>query len=149
MQQTTARWRLGLAIVAAIWTLGTQAQSAFPNKAITMVVPFSPGGLADIVALSSYSVIPEADGLLGRAPLYAFGDLRPMARYTADPTVLALLGGQIEAVSTGPANDAKVREVIHNAGSPILYQDSPDFEKYVQADVRRMTEVVRKIGKVE
>jgi tripartite-type tricarboxylate transporter receptor subunit TctC len=26
--------------------------------------------------------------------------------------------------------------VILNAGSPVLYQDTPDFEKYVQADVR-------------
>ena len=34
-------------------------------------------------------------------------------------------------------------------GSPILYQDTPEFEKYVQADVRRMADVVKKIGKVE
>jgi hypothetical protein len=39
--------------------------------------------------------------------------------------------------------------VILNAGSPILYQDTPEFEKYVQADARRMAEVVKKIGKVE
>ncbi len=42
-----------------------------------------------------------------------------------------------------------MREVIGNAGSPILYQDSPDFERYVQADARRMAEVVKRIGKVE
>ena len=47
------------------------------------------------------------------------------------------------------ASDAKVREVIGNAGSPILYQDTPDFEKYVQADVRRMADVVKKMGKVQ
>jgi len=226
-------------------------------------------------------VIPEADTLLGRAPMYSFASLRPIARFTADPTVLAvradapwktvkdfvedarkrpgainygssgnygtmhvpmeilaqdagiklthvpftgagpavvaLLGGQIDAVSSGPATvlqhvkagklrvlghwgegrlqalpdapslkeagynadyaqwsglfvpagvpeavaqrlraaaraaaaDAKVREVINGAGSPILYQDTPDFEKYVQADVKRMAEVVKKIGKVE
>jgi hypothetical protein len=39
--------------------------------------------------------------------------------------------------------------VIGNAGSPILYQDTPEFEKYVQADVKRMADVVKKIGKVE
>jgi len=39
--------------------------------------------------------------------------------------------------------------VIMNAGSPILYQDAPDFEKYVQSDVRRMASVVKRIGKVE
>jgi tripartite-type tricarboxylate transporter receptor subunit TctC len=135
----------------------------------------------------------------------------------AGPAVLALLGGQIQAVSTGPATvlqhvkagklrvlghwgtgalaslpdvpalkdtgfnaeyaqwsglfvpsgvpdaivqrlrsaarnaaqDARVREVIQGAGSPILYQDMPEFERYVQADARRMADVVKRIGKVE
>ena len=302
------------------------AQAPYPGKPVTMIVPFPPGGLADIVArpvaeamsrelgqpvvienkagagggigmglaakapadgytvllsLSSLTVIPEADALVGRAPMYALGALRPIARFTADPTVLAvradapwktvkdfvedakkrpgainygssgnygtmhvpmeilaqnagiklthvpytgagpavvaLLGGQVDAVSSGPAtvlqhvkagklrvlahwgtgkletlpdvpalkeagynaeyaqwsglfipaatpepvaqrlrqaaraaaNDAKVKEVILGAGSPILYQDMPDFEKYVQADARRMADVVKKIGKVE
>lgn len=302
------------------------ASAPWPTKAITMVVPFPPGGLADIVArpvaealsrelgqpvvienkagagggigmgyvakakpdgytvvmaLSSYSVIPEADAVLGRTPLYKLSDLRPLARYTADPTVLAvradapwktvqefiadakkrpgainygssgnygtmhvpmeilaqtsdvklshipftgagpavvaLLGGQIDAVSSGPATvlqhikagklralahwgnlplaslpgvpslkesglaaeyaqwsglfipagtpepvaqrlraaakaaalDAKVKEVIINAGSPIVYQDAPEFDAYVQADAKRMVDVVRRIGKVE
>jgi hypothetical protein len=39
--------------------------------------------------------------------------------------------------------------VILNAGSPILFQDSADFEKYVQADARRMADVVKKIGKLQ
>jgi tripartite-type tricarboxylate transporter receptor subunit TctC len=318
------RTALAATLLAAAGFAG--AQAPFPSKPITMVVPFPPGGLADIVArpvaeamsrelgqqvvvenkggagggigmgqvakaapdgytilmaLSSYSVLPEADAILGRSPMYTFGALRPIARFTADPTVLAvradapwktvkefvddakrrpgtinygssgnygtmhvpmeilaqnagikmthvpftgagpavvaLLGGQIQAVSTGPAtvvqhvkagkvrvlghwgngkpeslpdvpslkeagydaeyaqwsglfipagvpepvaqrlraaaraagNDAKVREVIANAGSPVLFQDTPDFERYVQADVRRMADVVRRMGKVE
>ncbi len=316
---------LAAAALAALCT-SAFAQAPFPSKPITLIVPFPPGGLADIVArpvaeamardlgqpvvienkggagggigmgqaakaapdghtlvmaLSSYSVLPEADALFARQPLYTYASLRPIARYTADPTVLAvraespwktvkdfvedakkrpgainygssgnygtmhvpmeilaqtagiklthipftgagpavlaLLGGQIDAVSSGPAtvlqhvksgklrvlghwgngklealpdvpalkdagynaeyaqwsglfipagvpepiaqrlraaarvaaNDAKVREVIGNAGSPILYQDTPDFERYVQADVRRMADVVKRIGKVE
>ena len=302
------------------------AQGSWPTRSITMIVPFPPGGLADLVArpvaeamsrelgqpvvienkagagggigmslaakskpdgytmvmaLSSLTVLPEADVVLGRTPMFGLNDLRPVARYTADPTVLAvraespwksvqefvddakkrpgainygssgnygtmhvpmeilaqvsgsklthipftgagpavvaLLGGQIDAVSTGPATvlqhvkagklrvlghwgngklasmpevtslkdagfnaeyaqgsglfipsatpepvaqriraaaraaaqDAKVREVILGAGSPVQFQDSPDFEKYVQADAKRMVDVVKKIGKVE
>ncbi len=126
----------GLALCAGGLLPGiTFAQTPFPNKALTMVVPFPPGGLADLVArpvaeamsrdlgqplvienkpgagggigmgfvakarpdgytvlmaLSSLTVIPEADALMGRAPLFALGDLRAIARYTADPTVLAV-----------------------------------------------------------
>lgn len=319
----------GLALFATLTGLSAAALAqtpAYPSRPVTLIVPFPPGGLADIVArpvaeslsrelgqpvvienkggagggigmgvaarakpdgytllmaLSSLTVLPEADALLGRSPMFGLNDLRPIARYTADPTVLAvradatwktakefiddarkrpgainfgssgnygtmhvpmeilaqtagvklthvpftgagpavlaLLGGQIDAVSTGPATvlqqvkagkirvlahwghaplaalpevaslkdlgynaeyaqwsglfiqsgapeaiaqrvraaariaaqDPKVREVIQNTGSPVVYLDSPDFEKYVQADARRMTDVVRKIGKVE
>ena len=319
-----------LSVLLACLLLGvsslTFAQGAWPTRSITMVVPFPPGGLADLVArpvaeamsrelgqpvvienkagagggigmsyvakakpdgytvlmaLSSLTVIPEADGVLGRAPMFALADLRPIARYTADPTVLAvradapwktlkefvddakkrpgalnygtsgnygtmhvpmeilsqtanikmtqvpftgagpavvaLLGGQIDAVSSGPATvlqhikagklrvlahwgngklasmpevpsikdsglnveyaqwsglfipqatpepiaqrlraaaktaaqDAKVIDIIRNAGSPILYQDTAEFEKYVQADAQRMADVVKRIGKLE
>ena len=302
------------------------AQAAWPTRAISMIVPFPPGGLADLVArpvaqalsrelgqpvvienkagagggigmaqaakakadgytvlmaLSSLTVIPEADAVRGRAPTFNLPELRPLARYTADPTVLvvradapwktvqdfvadakkrpaainygssgnygtmhvpmemlaqstgtkmthipftgagpavvALLGGQIDAVSSGPATvlqhvkagklralahwgnaplasmpevpalkdagmaveyaqwsglfvpagtpepiaqrlraaaklaalDAKVKEVIGNAGSPIQYLDAPEFDKYVQADARAMVDVVRRISKLE
>ena len=37
----------------------------------------------------------------------------------------------------------------HECRQPVLYQDTPDFEKYVQNDVRRMADVVKKIGKVQ
>ena len=311
-----------LLISASTWCA---AQAAWPTRAITMIVPYPPGGLADLVArpvaeamsrdlgqpvvienkagagggigmsqaakakadgytillaLSSLTVIPEADLVLGRAPMFALADLRPIARFTADPTVLAvradapwktlkefmidaknrpgainygssgnygtmhvpmeilsqaggvkmthvpftgagpavvaLLGGQIDAVSSGPATvlqhikagklrvlahwgngrlasmpdvpsikdsglnaeyaqwsglfipaatpepiaqrlraaaraaaqDARVNEVIQNAGSPVLYQDAADFEKYVQADAKRMVDVVKRIGKL-
>ncbi len=320
-------WMAGASAALGSWTPSVWAQApAYPTRPITMIVPFPPGGVADIVArpvaeamsrdlgqavvienrpgagggigmgaaakakadgytvllaLSSLTVIPEADALLGRAPMYAINDLRPLARFTADPTVLAvraespwrtvqefvedgrkrpgaltygssgnygtmhvpmeilaqtagiqmthvpftgaapavvaLLGGQIDAVSSGPATvlqhiragklralahwgqgrlesmpgvpalrdqgwaaeyaqwsglfvpsatpdpvaqrlraaarmasqDARVREVIQNAGSPLLYQDTPDFEKYVQQDARAMVEVVRRMGKVQ
>jgi len=56
---------------------------------------------------------------------------------------------RLRAAARMAAQDTKVREVIQNSGSPILYQDAPDFEKYVQSDVRRMVDIVKRIGKVE
>ena len=329
MTRSAAFALIALAFVLTAAEPVVHAQStvaAWPTKAITMIVPFPPGGLADLVArpvaeamsrelgqpvvienkagagggigmglaakakpdgytvlmaLSSLTVIPEADAVLARPAMFALSDLRPIARFTADPTVLAvradapwktvqqfvddakkrpgainygssgsygtmhvpmeilsqtagikmthipftgagpavvaLLGGQIDAVSSGPATvlqqvkagklrvlghwgttplgalpdvpslkdagfnseyaqwsglfipagvpepiaqrlraaakaaalDAKVKEVIANAGSPVQYQDSPEFEKYVQLDATRMSAVVKRIGKVD
>jgi tripartite-type tricarboxylate transporter receptor subunit TctC len=56
---------------------------------------------------------------------------------------------RIRAAARAAAQDAKVKEIILGAGSPVQFQDSPDFEKYVQADAKRMVDVVKKIGKVE
>jgi tripartite-type tricarboxylate transporter receptor subunit TctC len=56
---------------------------------------------------------------------------------------------RIRAAAKLAAQDAKVRDVIQNTGSPVVYLDSPDFEKYVQADAKRMADVVKKIGKLE
>jgi tripartite-type tricarboxylate transporter receptor subunit TctC len=56
---------------------------------------------------------------------------------------------RLRAAARAAAQDPKVREVIQGSGSPVLYLDTPEFEKYVQADVRRMVDVVKRIGKVE
>jgi tripartite-type tricarboxylate transporter receptor subunit TctC len=128
---------LGSAAALALAGVGpVRAQEApWPSRPLTMVVPFPPGGVADLVgrpvaaalekqlgqpvvvenragaggglgmqavarakpdghtllmALSSISILPEADRVLGRAPMYAHRDLVPIARFTADPVVLAV-----------------------------------------------------------
>jgi tripartite-type tricarboxylate transporter receptor subunit TctC len=298
----------------------------YPNKPITMVVPFPPGGVADTVgrpvaeamsrylkqpivvenkggagggigmaqvakskgdgytvlmSLSSLVVLPEADKILQRAPMYQVNQLKPIARFTADPTVLvvrsdspwktyaefmayakanpgkisfgssgnygtmhvpmeqlkaatssfmlhvpytgaapavlSLLSGQIEAVSTGPASvkqhiaSGRLRALAHwgegrlasmpdvpsfkelgvpitysqwsglfvpadtppavvdslrqaakfaaqdpraiatltASGTSFMYQDAPDFERFVQADAKDMSAIVTRIGKVD
>jgi tripartite-type tricarboxylate transporter receptor subunit TctC len=49
-----------------------------------------PDGYTILMSLSSLTVLPEADKVLGRAPQYQIADLKPIARITADPTVLAV-----------------------------------------------------------
>ncbi len=238
-------------------------------------------GYTLLLSLSSISILPQADIILGRKPAFTLNQFKPIARFTADPTVLvvraespwktladlvaatkanpgqfnygssgnygtmhvpmemlkssggfhmthipytgagpallALLGGQVDAVASGPstvvqqikagklralahwgeqplaslpgvpslkglglgavftqwsalfvpagtpdevvqklrtaaarvANDPKVADVINRAGSPLEYLDAPEFQLYWEADAKRMTEAVRKIGKVE
>ncbi len=117
--------------------LHARAQEAFPNRPITIAVPFPPGGVADLtarpvaaamervlknpvivvnktgaagavgmsyvanskpdgytllMALSSISIIPEADKLFDRQPAYTMDQLVPLALISADPTVLVVRG---------------------------------------------------------
>jgi tripartite-type tricarboxylate transporter receptor subunit TctC len=112
------------------------AQTPWPTRNVTIVVPFPPGGQADLAArpialalekslgrpvivdnrqgaggalgnaavakaepdghtllmtLSSLVVLPEADRLFEKKPLYELDQLVPVARVLADPTVLAVL----------------------------------------------------------
>ena len=134
-------WSAHGAVFCAALALGTAlpttalAESAWPDKPITMIVPFPPGGVADTVArpvaealgrelkqsviienksgaggavgmgqaarapadgytilmtLSSISILPEADKLLGRKPAYQLEQFKPIARFTADPTVFVV-----------------------------------------------------------
>ena len=111
------------------------AQEAYPNRPISLVVPFPPGGVADLtarpvaavlektlknpvavlnktgaagavgmqfvaaskpdgytllLALSSISIIPEADKIFGRAPAFTVDQFEPIALISADPTVLVV-----------------------------------------------------------
>ncbi len=238
-------------------------------------------GYSLLMALSSIVVLPEADKVLKRAPMFTLDQLKPVARFTADPTalvvradspwktykdfiahvkakpgqvtfgssgnygtmhvpmeqlkaatgtfmlhvpytgagpaVLALLAGQIDALSTGPSSvmqhvragklrvlahwgegrlaalpevpsfkelgvpisysqwaglfvpagtpeavvtklrqaaraaseDARAKQALAAAGTSFQYQDTPEFERFVQADARAMTALVQRIGRVE
>ncbi|GAB7543844.1 hypothetical protein CS8_035160 [Cupriavidus sp. 8B] len=47
------------------------------------------------------------------------------------------------------AADPKVNSIIQNAGSPVLYMNSPQFQAYWDKVAGKFATAVRKIGKVE
>ena len=65
-------------------------QGAGGGIGMAQVAKAKPDGYTLLLALSSISIIPEADKILGRAPLFALDQLTPIARFTADPVVLAV-----------------------------------------------------------
>ena len=238
-------------------------------------------GYTVLMSLSSLVVLPEADKILQRPPMFQVNQLKAIARFTADPTVLvvradspwktyaefmayvksnpgkisfgssgnygtmhvpmeqlkaatstfmlhvpytgagpavlSLLSGQIEALSTGPASvkqhiaSGRLRALAHwgdsrlasmpavpsfkelgvpiqysqwsgmfvpadtpaavvdslrqaakfaaqdpravaalaASGTSFMYQDAPEFERFVQADAKEMSALVTRIGKVD
>lgn len=245
------------------------------------VAKAAPDGYTVLMSLASMTTIPEADKVNGKTSLFQLSQLKPIARFTADPVVLvvrsdapwknlqefvtdmkskpgkfsfassgnygtmhvpmemlksradfrmlhvpytgagpalvALLSGQVDAVATGPASvlqqikagklkalahwgegplaslpgvptlkqagypleyaqwaglfvpagtpdavveklraaahkaadDPAVNAAINGSGSSIMYMDAPEFQTYLNADARKMADVVQKIGKVE
>jgi tripartite-type tricarboxylate transporter receptor subunit TctC len=126
--------RLIPVLLACLFAAAASAQP-YPSKPITMIVPFPPGGVADIVGrplaaqmekslkqpvvvtnrtgaggavgmaavaksapdgytilmgLSSISIFPVSDRIMGRTPAYEMKDFAPIALITADPTVLVV-----------------------------------------------------------
>jgi tripartite-type tricarboxylate transporter receptor subunit TctC len=56
---------------------------------------------------------------------------------------------KLRAAAHKAADDAAVNAAINGSGSSIMYMDAPEFQTYLNADARKMADVVQKIGKVE
>ena len=57
---------------------------------MAQVAKARPDGYTLLMALSSLVVLPEADKILQRPPMFQVQQLKPIARFTADPTVLVV-----------------------------------------------------------
>ena len=149
-------------LTALLTASAALAQPNWPDKPITMIVPFPPGGVADTVArpvaealskelkqtvivenrvgaggalgmgvaaraaadgytilmtLSSISILPEADHILGRKPAYTLNQFKPIARFTADPTVLVVRADAPWKTLAEFIADAKKKPATYNYGS--------------------------------
>jgi tripartite-type tricarboxylate transporter receptor subunit TctC len=154
--------RIGLVLVAMLAPLIVHAQGSYPDRPITMIVPFPPGGVADTVArpvaealgrelkqsvvvenrsgaggalgigvvaraapdgytlllsLSSISILPEADNVLQRKPAFTLDQFKPIARFTADPTVFVVRADAPWKTLAEFIADAKRRPGVFNYGS--------------------------------
>ena len=65
-------------------------QGAAGAVGMQSVAVSKPDGYTLLIALSSISIIPEADKLFGRAPAYTVDQFAPIALLSADPTVLVV-----------------------------------------------------------
>ena len=57
---------------------------------MAQVAKSRPDGYSLLMALSSIVVLPEADKVLKRAPMFTLDQLKPVAHFTADPTALVV-----------------------------------------------------------
>jgi tripartite-type tricarboxylate transporter receptor subunit TctC len=132
----------------------SRGQEKYPNRPITIVAPFPPGGVADLtarpvaaamekvlknpvvvvnktgaagavgmsfvanskpdgytllMALSSISIIPEADKLFDRKPAYTMDQLLPIALISADPTIFVVNASRPWKTVKEFVDDAKKR----------------------------------------
>ena len=81
------------------------------------VAKAKPDGYTLLLALSSISILPAADKVIGRPPLYQLDQLTPIARLTADPTVLAVRADSPWKTLQDFVDDARKRPGAINYGS--------------------------------
>lgn len=161
-----------------------QAQEAFPSRPLTMVVPFPPGGVADVtgrptaaalekvlkqpvtinnrpgaggavgnaavanarpdgytvvMALSSITVIPEADKLFNRKPAYTLDQLAPIALVSADPVILVVhpslpVRSVAELVKLAKVKDKGLNYASSGNGTP-YHMAGEYFKALIKADI--------------
>lgn len=74
-------------------------------------------GYTVMMTLSSISILPEADRILGRKPAYALSQFKPVARFTADPTVLVVRADAPWHTLAEFVADARKKPGSYNYGS--------------------------------
>jgi Tripartite tricarboxylate transporter family receptor len=74
-------------------------------------------GYTLLLSLSSISILPEADRIPERKPAYTLNQFEPIARFTADPTVLVVRADAPWHTYAEFVADAKRKPTAYNYGS--------------------------------
>jgi tripartite-type tricarboxylate transporter receptor subunit TctC len=74
-------------------------------------------GYTVLLSLSSISILPEADKLLDRKPAFTLNQFKPIARFTADPTVLVVRADAPWTTLADFVRDLKTQPGRFNYGS--------------------------------
>jgi tripartite-type tricarboxylate transporter receptor subunit TctC len=155
MMRSYRQCSLLLALIVLLFVaVKASAQEKYPDRPVTIVAPFPPGGVADLtarpvaaalekvlknpvvvvnktgaagavgmsfvanskpdgynllMALSSISIIPEADKLFDRKPAYTMDQLIPIALISADPTIFVVNASRPWKTVKEFVDDAKKR----------------------------------------
>jgi tripartite-type tricarboxylate transporter receptor subunit TctC len=56
---------------------------------------------------------------------------------------------KLRQAAKAASEDARARQSLTTAGTSFMYQDTPEFERFVQADAKAMAALVQRIGRVE
>jgi len=76
-----------------------------------------PDGYTLLMSLSSISILPEADLLFGKKPTFTLKQFKPIARFTADPTVLVVRAESPWKTLADFVADSKKKPGGYNYGS--------------------------------
>ena len=96
---------------------GTNKPGAGGALGIGTAARAAPDGYTLLLSLSSISILPEADSVLQRKPAYTLDQFKPIARFTADPTVFVVRADAPWKTLAEFIADAKRRPGALNYGS--------------------------------
>ena len=154
--------RIGLTGIALAWFAGSAAAQNYPEKAVTLIAPFTAGGSVDLVARALAQQMSEQwkQPVIVSNRLGASGNIGVEAAVRAAPDGYTLLIGTT-ALSSSPALFSKlpfdpvrdltpvslvVTNLLVNAGADAVGNTPEEFARFFQSEIAKWGKVVKAAG---